>query len=111
MIYLASPYSSPDPAVMQDRYERALAVAAMLTNKGQVVYSPIVHYHPMACVHDLPRDFSFWAKINFWMISRADSLYVLKLGGWQESVGVAAEIDYARKMRKQVVYLEPILRG
>lgn len=46
------------------------------------------------------------------MLGRADSLYVLKLGGWEESVGLTAEIEYAKKAGKQLVYLTPaVARG
>lgn len=111
MIYLASPYTDPDIFVMERRYERNLEMLAHLTRKGHVVYSPIVHFHPCACEHDLPRDFAFWSRINFWMLGRSDSLYVLKLDGWEESKGVEAEVDYMKKLGRQVVYLTPAPDG
>lgn len=41
MIYLASPYSHPAPAVRQERYEAACAATATLTREGHPVFSPI----------------------------------------------------------------------
>lgn len=106
MIYLASPYTSPDIFVMEERYQRNLDMLAHLLAKGHVVYSPIVHFHPLACERDLPRDFAFWSRINLWMLGRADSLYVLKLDGWEESVGLTAEIERAKHLGIQTVYLK-----
>ena len=95
MIYLASPYSDPDQSVMVRRFEDACEAVAHLTNSGKTVYSPIVHFHPVAIRHQLPRDFAFWREVNFNMLDRASKLYVLMLDGWRDSVGVQAEIDRA----------------
>lgn len=108
MIYLAGPYTHADPAVMEHRYQETLKMVGLLTNKGYVVYSPIAHFHPVACVCDLPRDFQFWQRINFWMIDRADVLYVLQLDGWDVSIGVAAEIERAVAQNKTIIHLTPL---
>lgn len=104
MLYLASPYFHDDFTVMQQRFEAAVAAVAHFTEKGQVVYSPIAHFHPVAMTHNLPRGFDFWRKINFAMIDHADSLFVLQLDGWLDSKGVAAEVKYAEGLRIRVVY-------
>jgi hypothetical protein len=53
MIYLASPYSHPDPAVREARFREACRAAAKLMRLGQPAFSPIVHGHPIA-VYGLP---------------------------------------------------------
>lgn len=92
MIYLASPYSHPEPLVMKTRFLLAEQTTALYTKKGAHVYSPIVHYHEMAAKYKFPTDFEFWKKINMDMLRRAEEMWVLDIPGWMESVGVQAEI-------------------
>jgi nucleoside 2-deoxyribosyltransferase len=108
VIYLAQPYTSPHLEVMHERYEAALAFVAHISRKNQCIYSPVVHYHPVAVYHDLPRAFDFWRPLNEHMIDLADSLYVLQLEGWRESFGTAAEIAYAKSLGKPVVYVDDV---
>lgn len=97
MIYLASPYSSIDTHLVEERYEQAVATVAQLTAEGIVVYSPIAHYHPMSIKHKVRGDFAFWREINFHMLDLASEVYVLMLPGWAKSVGVMAEISRAEE--------------
>ena len=95
-VYLASPYTDPDPLVREMRFSDALRHVACSTMAGEIMYSPIVHFHECALVYTMPKDFEFWQKINFAMLSRAAELHVLQLPGWENSKGVAAEIAYAK---------------
>jgi len=97
-IYLASPYTHPNPDIMQERYEHAARVTAEMLNRRQYVYSPIVHCHELACRHDLPRDINFWRDYNTAMLRLAGQLKVLKLEGWEQSVGVQFEMDLAKRL-------------
>jgi hypothetical protein len=47
MIYVISPYSHPDLAVRQRRFDAACRAAAALARDGHLVISPIVHGHPL----------------------------------------------------------------
>lgn len=96
MIYLASPYSHPDPLIMKTRFLLAEQVVGLCTSAGMHVYSPIVHYHEIARKIILPTDFNFWKSINFDMIRRADAVYVLNIEGVHESKGVKAETQFAK---------------
>lgn len=106
MIYLASPYSHPDPLERQYRYERMIEVSAQFLNQGHYVYSPIVHCHPLALAHAMPTDFLFWQHYNRHMIECADELWVIQLDGWHKSEGVAEEIIIALKLGKTLVYID-----
>jgi hypothetical protein len=97
VIYLASPYSHPDPLIMQSRFEVAERVTAQLLNKRVWVYSPIVHCHALATRFNLPRNFEFWRDYNFALLRHASELYVTDMPGWDESKGVAAELNFARQ--------------
>lgn len=102
-IYVASPYSDPDPDVRADRYFRVLKHTAELIAEGRPAYSPIVHFHDMAIRHDLPYDFHFWKRVNASMIQGCEELHVLRLPGWEESKGVAFEIEFAALLRKPIL--------
>lgn len=107
LIYLASPYSHPDPSVRQERYEAACKAAASLMRQGHHIYSPIAATHPLAAAHDLPGDWQYWQCFDCNMINRCDEVFVLMLDGWQDSVGVQAEIQYATTCGKPVEYIPP----
>ena len=99
MKYLASPYSHPDPAIRQQRFEAAVAAVAVLMRAGHRVFSPVVHGHPLT-QHGLPSDWTFWERHARWHLERCDEVVVLMLDGWAESDGVLAEIDIAARVGK-----------
>ena len=106
MIYLASPYSDPDPFIREQRY---LSAAKVLVERylSQMIwaYSPIVHCHELAKIWTLPREFQFWKDYNQHMLILSTELHVLRLAGWQESAGIAHEIDVADKAEIPVKYI------
>lgn len=108
MIYLAAPYSHPDVAVMEARYHQINRNVLALMADGRLVYSPITHNHVLAQAADFPRGWQFWAKHDLEMLRKCEILNVLKMDGWQESVGVQAEIEFAREMKIPVFWLTPI---
>ena len=97
MIYLASPYSDPDPLVRKARFDAACDRAALMLSAGRLVYSPVVFGHALA-ERGLPGDWTFWAEHNHAMLERSVSLEVLALPGWEGSEGVRAEIAIARSL-------------
>jgi hypothetical protein len=105
MIYLASPYSHPDPAVREKRFRDACRAAVALMQTGHAVFSPIAHSHPLV-EHGLPTDWSFWERHDREHLARCDEVVVLMLDGWQESIGVREEIRIARELGKPVRYVD-----
>lgn len=105
MIYLASPYTHPDPQVVQSRFLSAMQYTADCLCAKEFIYSPIVHCHELATRHTLPTDFDFWKSYNFHMLGRADELRVLMLDGWETSKGVSAEIMLAQELGIKTVYV------
>src|SRR6478752_4572437 len=93
MIYLASPYSHPDPLIMKTRFLLAEQVTATLLKERLWTYSPIVHCHELSQKFTLPTDFAYWKEYNFHMLRRAEGFWILAIPGWQESKGVTAELD------------------
>ncbi len=111
MIYLASPYGDPSPAVRGSRYIAASIAAAELMKRGYVVFSPIAHSHSIALAGDLPTAWDYWEKINRKFLAVCDCVLVLRLVGWKQSTDVAAEIAIANKMEKHVIYADPDAMG
>ena len=106
-IYLACPYTHPNPYVRERRFTRVNLAAGELINSGHIVFSPISQSHPIALACNLPRDFEFWRGYNLSFIEWCDELYVLALDGWKESVGVRAEVEYAEEIGKPVMIWTP----
>lgn len=110
-VYLASPYSHPDPAVRLARYELVSQVAAdiIVNSKGQTMpFAPITHSHPLFVLRpETGEDFKQWQDFDEWMIRNCDEVWVLTVDGWRESAGVQAEIKYAKNIWKPVKYIRP----
>ena len=107
MIYLASPHSHPDPAVREDRYRQVCRVAADFFASGTYVYCPIAHTHQIAqSMHDA-MSWDAWRAYDTYMLSLCEMLIVVKLDGWEESLGVAAEIELAQSMGLPLRYFTP----
>lgn len=105
MIYLASAYSHPDHHVREWRFREACRAAAALLRAGVTVFSPIAHSHPIAGF-GVPTTWEFWSRIDREFLARCDVLAVLTLPGWRESVGVQAEIQFARSLGLPVLYVD-----
>src|SRR5688572_28841245 len=104
MIYLASPYSHPNPLVREARFEAACRTTAELVRAGHVVFSPIVHGHPLVRF-GTPTDWAFWERHDRAYLSRCQLLLILTLEGWEQSIGVQAEIGIARTLGLPVAFL------
>lgn len=106
MIYLASPYSHPDPAVRAQRFRDACRAAVALIEAGHEVFSPIAHSHALVG-HGLPIDWSYWERHDRHHLMFCDEVVVLLLDGWEASLGVGEEVRIATEMNKPVRYLAP----
>lgn len=106
MIYLASPYSHPDPLVREKRFKLACQVAAKLISRRIVVYSPVAYTHPMV-QHDpsLPTNWDFWRSLDEEFLKICDELWIILLSGWKESIGVRGEIILAKRLHKPIFCL------
>lgn len=106
-IFLSSPYTHADPAVMHKRYLVVARHAAGMIRNGLVVYSPIVHGHNLAGF-GLPLDHEFWMRQCLPILRVASELQVLVLDGAVGSCGVKREIAEAYKAGLGVTYIEPL---
>jgi hypothetical protein len=105
--YLASPYNHPTPSIMQDRYQAALRITVHLLSKRIWTYSPIVHCHTLALQNNLPTDHGYWMDYNRAMLMPAQELLILTLSGWDDSKGIAEEINIAHATNKPIRFIAP----
>lgn len=106
LVYLAAPYAHPDPTVMDARYHAINGVVADLMLQGIHVYSPITHNHPLAVLGSLPRGWDFWKEFDLPMLRACHRLLILKLDGWETSVGVTAEANHASLLGMPIDYMD-----
>lgn len=106
-VYLAVPYTDPNPAVMEERFRVATRVAAEYTRLGYIAFSPITHGHPINQEGGLPSEYTFWQAWCEAFVAWAEELHVICLPGWDRSVGVQAEIALAYGRGTPIHYLTP----
>jgi hypothetical protein len=110
MIYLAAPYT-PDKdclhpeQVVANRMFIFCRIDAALCQQGLITVSPLSK-HFLKDHADIPLTWEFWKTYSEKLMEKCDSLYVIMLPGWKESVGVQAEIELAKKMSKEIKYLD-----
>jgi hypothetical protein len=104
VLYVAGPYSHPDPAVRQERFEALTRHSAELVEAGFIVHSPITLTHSLELAMSGPRLGSFWLDFDEPFMEMCTSLCVVKLPGWEESTGVAREIATFTAAGKPIIY-------
>ena len=106
-VYLASPYSHEDPCVRESRWVEVTKAGAQLMLEGNRVYGPITMSHSFS--RYLPPEtntWEFWKNVDIPELLLSDLVVVLMLPGWQQSVGVTAEIQAAKDAGIPVAYME-----
>lgn len=102
-VYVASPYSHGDEATMQERLKDAdVACAALRQHSHLDPYSPVVETVRLKESGFEPQE--GWYCYDLTRLKKADYLLVLKLDGWELSVGVFAEICCALALDISIFY-------
>lgn len=110
-IYLASPYSHPDPAMREKRFRAACMATAELMLDGHVAYSPIAHSHPVATIGGIDPMHNFdWLGQDLPVLAKFDEVHVLCIPGAAESKGVKVEIQEAKRLGKHITHMLPSAR-
>ena len=104
LYYLASPYSHKYPTVKKQRANDVTESAVKLLHHGIYTFAPISYNEPWE-QYSLPGDWGFWCEFDKVFIEKCDALIVLMLDGWDRSVGVTAEIEFAKEIGKPVFYI------
>lgn len=108
LIYLASPFTNPNPSVRQNRRLAAAGVLAYYAKPEAELslYSSIVHWGYVEEFYSVPQEFEYWKNQDFFMINKSHALWVLPLEGWLKSYGVRLEIEYAKDLQRPIFYIQ-----
>jgi hypothetical protein len=109
IMYIAIPYSHPDPRVRELRFEIANFVSAKLMNNGKIVFSPISHSHPMV-KYGLPTDWKYWKSQDTAFLNMCSEFGIVKIDGWEQSKGVSDERDFMFNREIEIEMIEPFIR-
>ena len=104
--YLSIPYSHFDALIRKHRFEIANKIAADLMKKGRIIFSPISHCHPLTD-YGLPGSWDYWKNYNREFLKICKKLIVVRLEGWEESVGVTEELKIAEEEGLVIEYIDP----
>jgi hypothetical protein len=55
----------------------------------------------------MPTDAKFWQTQNEGIINAATCVIVVKMDGWEQSIGVEMEIRFAQRNGIKIIYLNP----
>lgn len=107
LCYLGTPYTRYVGGI-EAAFKDAAQLAGRLLRIGLRVYSPICHTHPIAIYGNIdPLDHEIWMNFDLAMMKACDCLLVAEMTGWQESRGMAHEIQFFERARKPIFQLEP----
>jgi hypothetical protein len=106
LIFISSPYSHGDKSIEKLRYELVSKYSAELVSNGIVAFSPITYGHTLVGFKNMRTDFEFWKNFCLTFLSKCDELHVLKIEGWDLSIGLKMEVEYAIKNGINVVYID-----
>jgi Domain of unknown function (DUF1937) len=109
IIYLACPYTHPNPGVRAERFRLATEAAAKLIRQGHIVYSPITMSHPLDLVlagdtNTLGSD--YWVQYDKAFMAVCAEMIILEIDGWDQSSGIRREIEYFRSHGKPISWLK-----
>ena len=106
LIYLACPYTHVQQHVRQARFHAVNLAAARLMTEGHFVFSPISHSHPIVDICSLPTTWDQWIDFCTLNLRNCYCLLVLRLPGWENSIGVKSEVQIAKDLGLPVGYLD-----
>lgn len=73
---------------------------------GEHVFCPIAHSHPIE-VHGMDdiKSGDFWLNQDFAILEKCNKMIVYCMPGWEESKGIAREIDFANNLGIPIEYI------
>jgi len=92
LLYIAGPYSSPDPIHgVEQNVSRASAIALEAWRAGWAVICPHKNTYPFHHCADIPE--SVWLAGDIAMLVKCDA--ILMIPGWFHSAGARGEYEFA----------------
>ena len=105
LVYVAMPYSHPNPDVIAERMEVFYKIAADLLLQGKMVISPVLN-HSICKRYNVPSDYKFWGDYSRTLLSKCDEIVVLEMDGWTRSAGVIDEIATAKDLHIPIIFMK-----
>lgn len=105
LVYLACPYTHDDPLVRQNRFMAANGMAARLLHRGIMVFSPITHSHLLAA-YGFPPGWDYWEPWGREYLAVCKAMVLLRLPGWEDSIGVRAEMEIMCEADKPIYFVD-----
>ena len=81
-VYLASPFSHPDPEVRKARVAAIAKITARLIAEGHIVFSPVAYTAEIQKDGDPPAG---WYHFTLRQLAACTHLLVVKMDGWQKA--------------------------
>lgn len=107
MIYVAAPYTHTDPTVVRQRILTFAKVMSNLIAAGEHPVSPLMNHFLVDYVEtDFPLTWEYWQEYSYSLLSVSKELHVITMDGWEESTGVAAEIEMANQLNLPIRYIK-----
>lgn len=107
LVFISSPYSNPDENIKEENYKKVAKYATFLCKSGITAISPIVYGHELLKNDkSMSSDWSFWKDFCLSLMKKSDEIHVYKIDGWEKSVGVTEEIEFAKKQNINIVYVD-----
>lgn len=104
-IFLACPYGHADKTVVEQRFEISNIVAAQIIRNRAAIFSQVSMSHPInrhLTNLDKAGIASLWTPVDAVFMGAMEELIVVDVPGWQESAGVAREIDFFKARNRRV---------
>lgn len=103
--YLATPYDAHKEG-HGNAYLDAKRATSKLIEHGVLVFSPIVHMHPLLeFSKPLQRqDAAFWMSLCRPIMREAGGLIIPMIPGWSDSAGIKEEYEFFSKKKLPVVF-------
>lgn len=106
IVYLASPYTHPDPNIREENFKKVSTLAADMNSRGIVTISPITYGHTLLNFKEMPHDWLFWKNFCLSFLQHCEEIVVYKMPGWDKSNGIAEELAYANEKGIKISYVE-----
>lgn len=103
--YLATPYTKYHAGIYT-AYKMACVASAQLIHNGLVIFSPIVHSHPISKYGGIdPLDGKFWMSLDNKFLAITNGVIALEAPGWDTSIGVQEELKIVEGYKKPIYLL------
>ncbi len=112
LVFIASPVSSKNPYEVLKRIETASKFGAYVQEvEDKCPFVAAAHDMAVSKYLTNPKSKEWWKSNIKHFLADAESCYVLCLDGWEESNGVALEIEMAKEFGKPVYYYQEVSTG